>query len=83
MGEDAAPITVASDYMLVMETLMIFTPVRLFWDHRDHRLLNDTLFLKDGAILQQAAAAGKVVSGAEEGSWLRQVGDEFFRNTQQ
>ncbi len=50
MGEDAAPITVASDYMLVMETLMLFTPVRLFWGHRDHRLLGDTLFLKDGPL---------------------------------
>ncbi len=50
MGENAAPITVASDYMLVMETLMLFTPVRLLWGHRDRRLLNDTLFLKDGPL---------------------------------
>jgi len=50
MGEDAAPITVASDYMLVMEHLMLFTPIRLAWDSPDLRLVGDTLFLKDGPL---------------------------------
>jgi hypothetical protein len=50
MGEDAAPITVASDYMLVMEHLMLFTPIRLAWDSPDQRLVRDTLFLKDGPL---------------------------------
>jgi hypothetical protein len=50
MGEDAAPITVASDYMLVMEHLMLFTPVRLAWESSDPRLVGDTLFLKDGPL---------------------------------
>lgn len=50
MGEDAAPLTVASDYMLVMEHLMLFTPVRLAWDGPDPRLVGDTLFLKDGPL---------------------------------
>lgn len=50
MGEDAAPITVASDYMLVMETLMLFTPVRMAWEGADKKLVSDTLFLKDGPL---------------------------------
>jgi hypothetical protein len=50
MGEDAAPIAVASDYMLLMEHLMLFTPVRLAWDSPDLRLVGDTLFLKDGPL---------------------------------
>ena len=31
MGEEAAPDSVASAYMLVMEHLMLFTPIRLCW----------------------------------------------------
>jgi hypothetical protein len=54
MGEDAAPITVASDYMLVMEHLMLFTPIRLAWDSPDPRLVADTLFLKDGPLTLRA-----------------------------
>lgn len=50
IGEDAAPESVASAYMLVMEHLMLFTPVRAFWDHPDPRLVSDTLFLKDGPL---------------------------------
>jgi hypothetical protein len=50
MGEDAAPVAVATDYMLVMEHLMLFTPVRLAWDSPDRRLVADTLFLKDGPL---------------------------------
>jgi hypothetical protein len=50
MGEDAAPITIASDYMLVMEHLMLLTPVRLAWQSPDPRLVRETLFLKDGPL---------------------------------
>lgn len=50
MGEDAAPLAVASDYMLVMEHLMRFTPVRLAWAGPDRELVSDTLFLKDGPL---------------------------------
>lgn len=50
MGEDAAPLTVASDYMLLMEHLMLFTPVRLAWGSSDKKLVSDTLFLKDGPL---------------------------------
>lgn len=50
MGEDAAPDSVASAYMLLMEHLMLFTPVRLAWDSPDKKLVSDTLFLKDGPL---------------------------------
>jgi hypothetical protein len=50
MDEDSAPDSVASAYMLVMEHLMLFTAVRLLWNHSDRQLLSDTLFIKDGPL---------------------------------
>lgn len=50
MGEDAAPESIASAYMLLMEHLMLFTPVRLAWESADPNLVRDTLFLKDGPL---------------------------------
>lgn len=50
MGEDSAPDSVASAYMLVMEHLMLFTPIRLLWDHSDKAVISDTLFIKDGPL---------------------------------
>lgn len=50
MDEQSAPDSVASAYMLVMETLMLFTPIRLLWGHSDRQLLGDTLFIKDGPL---------------------------------
>lgn len=50
MDEESAPESVASSYMLVMEHLMIFTAVRLFWHHTDQSLVSDTLFIKDGPL---------------------------------
>ncbi len=50
MGEDAAPESVASAYMLLMEHLMLFTPIRLCWEDSDKTLLGDTLFIKDGPL---------------------------------
>jgi hypothetical protein len=50
MAEDAAPLTVASDYKIVMEHLMLFTPIRLAWNSSDKKLVTDTLFLKDGPL---------------------------------
>ena len=54
MGEDSAPDSIASAYMLVMEHLMLFTSIRVFWDHADKTLLNDTLFIKDGPLTLRA-----------------------------
>jgi len=50
MDEESAPDSVASAYMLIMETLMIFTAIRVLWGHTDKSLVTDTLFIKDGPL---------------------------------
>jgi hypothetical protein len=50
MDEASAPESVASAYMLMMEHLMLFTPIRLLWQHTDPNLLSNTLFIKDGPL---------------------------------
>lgn len=50
MDEESAPEALASSYMLVMEHLMLFTAVRLLWNHTDRSLVKDTLFIKDGPL---------------------------------
>lgn len=49
MGEDAAPNGVATDYMSIHETLLLFTGVRLYWE-QNRRILADCLFVKDGPL---------------------------------
>jgi hypothetical protein len=48
MDEDSAPDSVASAYMTMMEHLMLFTAVRLLWNHSDPGLVGETLFIRDG-----------------------------------
>jgi len=50
MDENSAPDSVASAYMLIMELLMLFTAIRIFWGHSDKTLVTDTLFIKDGPL---------------------------------
>jgi len=50
MDESSAPESVASAYMLIMENLMLFTAIRVLWDHSDKQVLSDTLFIKDGPL---------------------------------
>ncbi|MDA8430654.1 MAG: hypothetical protein M0T70_15485 [Geobacteraceae bacterium] len=50
MDEESAPDSVASAYMLMMELLMLFTAIRIFWGHSDKSLVTDTLFIKDGPL---------------------------------
>lgn len=50
MDEDSAPDSVASSYMLIMEHLMLFTAIRVLWDHSDKSLASETLFIKDGPL---------------------------------
>lgn len=50
MDEDSAPDSVASAYMLIMELLMLFTAIRIFWEHSDKGLVTETLFIKDGPL---------------------------------
>jgi hypothetical protein len=49
MSVDAAPDSVATDYMGVHETLLLLTGVRYFWEH-NRRVLSDCLFVKDGPL---------------------------------
>jgi hypothetical protein len=49
MAEDAAPDTVASSYMAIHETLMLFAGVRYYWE-KNRELLSDCLFIKDGPL---------------------------------
>ena len=50
MGEDAAPESVATAYMLVHETLLLFTGIRFFWEKEKFSVLGNALFLKDGPL---------------------------------
>ena len=56
MQEDYAPNQVASDYMAVSETLMIFTPIRYYWEQK-RDVLRDCLFIKDGPLSLRATLA--------------------------
>jgi hypothetical protein len=49
MAEDSAPDSVASDYMGVHETLLLFTGVRYFWEN-NRSVLADSIFIKDGPL---------------------------------
>ena len=50
MGEDAAPDSVATAYMLIHETLLLFTGIRFFWDTKKYEILSNALFIKDGPL---------------------------------
>lgn len=56
MSDDFAPNQVAMDYMSIAETLMIFTPIRYYWEHRKNTLKN-TLLIKDGPLSLRATLA--------------------------
>src|SRR5262249_28653607 len=49
MAPDSAPDTVASSYMGIHETLLLFTAVRYYWEY-NKRVLTDCLFVKDGPL---------------------------------
>lgn len=56
MQDDFAPNQVASDYMSVSETLMIFTPIRYFWEN-NREILKKCLMVKDGPLSLRATLA--------------------------
>lgn len=56
MSDDFAPFQVATDYMSISETLMIFTPIRYFWENRKE-VLKNTLLIKDGPLSLRATLA--------------------------
>jgi hypothetical protein len=50
MNEDSAPDSLSTAYMLIHETLMLFTGIRFFWENKKWRTLSKTLFFKDGPL---------------------------------
>jgi hypothetical protein len=50
MSEESAPESVPSAYMLIMETLMLFTAIRFYWNLADKNVVANTLFIKDGPL---------------------------------
>ena len=53
MTEDFAPDTVGTMYMLIHETMLLFTGVRHYWE-TNREILNDCLFIKDGPLTMRA-----------------------------
>ena len=50
MTEEKATDGIASAYMTIMEHLMLFTIIRLYWAKGDKTLFKKTLFIKDGPL---------------------------------
>lgn len=50
MVEDSAPDSVSTAYMLMHETLLLFTGIRFFWEKDKKQVLNKSFFLKDGPL---------------------------------
>ncbi|WP_445354871.1 hypothetical protein ACJJI5_18360 [Microbulbifer sp. EKSA008] len=50
MGEDVAPESIATSYMLIHETLLLFTGIRYFWETDKLNVLSQSLFIKDGPL---------------------------------
>lgn len=50
MGEESAPGSVASAYMMIHETLLLFSGIRHFWETDQHDLFEKCLFIKDGPL---------------------------------
>lgn len=53
MADDSAPDSIASDYMGIHETLMLFTGIRYFWQS-NKEMLKRCLFVKDGPLAIRA-----------------------------
>ena len=53
MGDNVAPEGIPSTYMIVHETLLLFTAIRNFWEHQPN-LISQCLFVKDGPLSVRA-----------------------------
>jgi hypothetical protein len=60
MGEDSAPDGIATTYMNVHETLLLFTAVRYYWTKKK-KILCECLFVKDGPLSIRAQYSKLVV----------------------
>lgn len=49
MNEFSAPDSLATSYMLIHETITLFSAIRFFWEH-DRDQLSHILFIKDGPL---------------------------------
>ncbi len=49
MAEASAPDSVASNYMMIHEFLLLFTGIRFFWEN-NKEILKEALFVKDGPL---------------------------------
>jgi len=82
MAQEAAPDSIASVYMMIHETLLLFTGVRHFWENK-REMLSDCLFLKDGPLAIRAQYSKLVApirrflqAAREEGIDVHIVGQE-------
>lgn len=50
MLEDNAPENIVSAYMIFLETMMLFTPIRKLWHFTDKSQVSNFLFIKDGPL---------------------------------
>lgn len=50
MAEDVAPESISTAYMLIHETLLLFTGIRYFWEAAKFNTLSNALFIKDGPL---------------------------------
>ncbi|HLC41368.1 MAG TPA: hypothetical protein VJO34_07035 [Methylomirabilota bacterium] len=82
MAEESAPDSVASAYMMIHETLLLFTGVRYFWEHK-RELLPECLFIRDGPLSIRAQYSKLVAPirrflqvARESGSEVCMIGQE-------
>lgn len=83
LGEESAPDSLSTSYMLVHETLMLFSGIRYFWEKRMLKILSDSLFLKDGPLTMRAQYSKLVIPirnfiefAAREGVIIHLAGQE-------
>ena len=50
MSDDGSNDSIVTSYMSIMEHIMLFTPIRLLWEHKDKTEISKTLFIKDGPL---------------------------------
>jgi hypothetical protein len=60
MAPDFAPDTVATAYMTIHETLLLFTGIRYFWE-KNQEILSNCLFVKDGPLSIRAQYSKLVI----------------------
>ena len=53
MAPDSAPDTIATSYMIIHETLLLFTGIRYYWE-KNKEVLSNCLFVKDGPLTIRA-----------------------------